>query len=286
MKTALVPLLILLLSACGGGGGSSSSGASAPPATPPPAVRKDLLYGYYAVDGNQITETSNHVNVVMVPDFGDWSTPAGRDAIAQLQIQRMQEARARGIDKFILMVGFLTFTPQYEFKGSADLQAYEYQLMALDLKRSVVALYPLDEPDMLGVSGATMALAYNTIRVTWPDAKIMVIYGDHATPGRDAADWVGIDEYGKGEGVLRDLPAISAQQNWVLVPGGSNPWRNDPAPFEAFADTHPQVVAIVPFVWFDRTDEQGVQQAGIRSNGMSPKYCSLGARIRGIPPNC
>jgi hypothetical protein len=238
----------------------------------------EWLYGYFGVGSpEQIVRTSAHVSFVHVMDWGDWDSTEGREAIKQQQIAYMQEARARGVKSFVVTVGFLAFDSQRHYRGSAQtitaVKAYLDQLAALDLSRDVIAIYVLDEPDIdPPVDDRTMAQAFNDVRAAWPGPKLAVIYGDHGTPGIAAADWIGHDDYGRGAGVLDRMPAIRADQRWIVVPGGADPWRQDPSPFVSRADSDPRIAVVMPFVFFDRKDERGVTFKGIGSNGMLPQY--------------
>jgi hypothetical protein len=266
-----------LLSACGGGGGNS--GTAAPPA-PQQALRADVLYGYFGVDGNQIAETASHVTLNWTADWGNWSDPADRERVAQRQIAQIQEAEARGVRKHVVSVGFALFDADFRPRGTEELSRFRSQIEALGLLGAVVALYIVDEPETHAkLSIAAFREAISGARAAWPEAKLAVIYGPGgAYPAIDAFDWVGHDNYDRGEAVLDDLPPIRADQRWILVPGGADPWRTSPARFVARANLDPRVAAIVPFAWFD--GYAGTGKAGIRSNGMAPAYCAV---LRGAP---
>jgi hypothetical protein len=64
----------------------------------------------------------------------------------------------------------------------------------------------------------------------------------------------------------------------MVVAGGADPWRQDPACFEARAHGDAQVAAIVGFIWQDFVD-RGVG-AGVRSNGLRRLYCEAGRKIK------
>jgi hypothetical protein len=292
---AIVPLLIALyIVACGGGG--SGGGSTFTPAPTPAPARGDLLFGYFAVGANQIAETAAHVNYVHTPDWGDWNTPAGREAIAEQTIAYMQEAQARGVSKAILCVGFLVFDSAYNYRGTADLVAFRQRIESLGLGPMVVALYPVDEPELHAKAGAkawqkalpaaTLTRALADIRVAWPGVKLAVTYGDNgAYPALESYDWIGKDDYGRGAGVLDRMPPISGEQRWMLVPGGTDPWAQDPQAFYDRANADARVVGIMTFVWFDNFEN--VPHRGVRSNGLAPLYCRIGAQIKSAPaPPC
>lgn len=266
-----VALLALALAACGGGSSSSApqtggtfggGGASGSFAQP-------VLFGFFGTGDNQLAATATFVNVVHAVDWGANATPAERQAITYRIIAQMQEARARGVDKVLLSTGYLMLDAQCHFTGVAELTALKAQLDALDLTRMVVATYPKDEPDIAGCSDATMRQVFAASRAAFP-VPVAVIYGDHGEPGKDAADWVGRDRYGDGP----QYPQIRDDQQYVVISGGANPWREQP-----YAIDNARVALDLAFLYVDFTDPQGHPQKGIGANGMLPAYCAAGRRI-------
>jgi hypothetical protein len=228
-------------------------------------------------DGSDIPEVADHVNCVLVPDWGPWGTPSSRQAIADRIVADLTEARVCGIGKAIVCVGFLMFDAAHRaYLGTSELALFRARLTAAGLADMVIGLYVLDEPDLVPVPDAIMATAFRDARATWQTAKICVIYSDHGTPGIAEADWIGTDRYGLGSGVLAHLPGLRGAQRWLLVPGGADPWKNDPGPFCDFALAHPEVAGIVAFLWGDYGEGKG-----IRANGMAEAYRAAGRRIIG-----
>jgi hypothetical protein len=116
--------------------------------------------------------------------------------------------------------------------------------------------------------------------------------GRRGRPGLDdgpgAWDVVGIDQYDIGCNVLGTLNdelgrRMKPGARRILVPGpvGGHFSQSDPACFESFAHTHPDVLAIVPFIWIDRW--AGVPtNVGIRSiPALRATYTALGKRLTG-----
>ena len=271
----LVLLAALLLSGCGGGGGHSNP----PPVQPIP--RHELLYCYFGITKREeIAEFVDHCNAVWIMDWCNWDDPKDRERWTQFVIDCLQDAKARGIDKAILAVGYLTFTSTYQFHGAAAVATLRTLLDELGLREMVVGLSLIDEPDLHDVPDEVMARAFAETKAAWPEAKMTVIYGDHGTPGISHAEWIGHDAYGLGDGVLNRMPGLQGAQRWLLVPGGADPWKNSPEPFLDFARTHAEVAGIVPFTWFDRAPGQD-SGPGIRSNGMSGRYRAIGLQIKG-----
>lgn len=118
------------------------------------------------------------------------------------------------------------------------------------------------------------------------NAKLGVIYssGNDERPGIEHFDLVGVDNYGAGTRALEDVDKLVAllapdQRVW-LVPGGADPWRQDPAPFLAAALADDRIAGLVCFAWFDGTLSSGFG-LGIGRNGLSAQYRAGGKRIRG-----
>ena len=262
----------LALSGCGGSGGGS--GPPSPPA--PPVVRTaPLQFGYYG--SADTARVASSVTCVHLPDWGDWTTAAGKESMKAQIIAQLQACKAAGL-KAIVSTGFLTFTrTPYRYIGTADLVAFNKQLDGLGLSTIVIALYPLDEPDVLGISDAVMTQCFNETRAAWPGPAIAVVYGTHGTPGIAAADWVGHDSYREGP----QFPALRAGQHAIVLPGGADPYRQDPTPFVAFANTHAEVALVWAFLYIDYTGVNGEPEKGIANNGMLAQYTAAGTAIKG-----
>lgn len=292
----VVIALVAALHGCGGGGGSSSSPQPPAPVPVPSPRTEPLQYGYFGIDGEQITETASHVTFVMAPDWGDWTTKDYDVFRSSTMITQLQQAKALGVKEAWIMVGWLVFEQSKgcisgtclrpRIDGMDRLQAFKNQLTALGLLDMVKVLYPVDEPETYGLDDKTLLDTLMLIRLTWSDVKLGVIYGgdNHGYPGLAGYDLVGKDHYGAGAGVLNELPPITAKQRHVLVPGGADGLNkngpDDPQPFYDYAVSHNEVAAIVPFVWFDRTGTNGSILHGIRSNGMATKYSNIGVKIK------
>lgn len=256
---------LLSLTACGGGNSSSSVAPSTPPA---PRV---IDYTFFGTSDTAVT--APFTNVYMAVDWG----PAGAQEDIKLRmITEMQQARARGVDRFILGTGFLQFDAHCNYLGNAALAAFKLQLDALDLSRSVFMLYPRDEPDVQGCNATEIAQAYNEARNIWPGVRIGVIYGDSGrTPGIDQATDVGLDKYGSGPQELN----LRADQHLMLVAGGASPYREDPQQYVQYAQTHANVSVVWAFLYVPYTDPQGHPQLGIGANGMLPQYRTAGCQL-------
>lgn len=281
----VVIVLIAALHGCGGGGGSSSSPQPPAPVPVPSPRTEPLHYGYFGIDGEQITETAEHVTFVMAPDWGDWNIP-NYDEFRKTQIiTQLQQAKALGVKDAWIMVGFLVLTqrpgctemcvtPRPD--GMARLQAFKVQLDALGLLEMVKVLYPIDEPESHGLSDAQLVQLLKEMKTVWP-VKMAVFYSSnpHDYPGLSEYDLAGRDDYDAGVSALDNVPPIKGNQQLLIIPGGADPWHADPQPFYDYALAHGNVYAIVPFVWFDRGNDKG-----IRSNGLAAQYANIGVKIK------
>jgi hypothetical protein len=276
LRLILAFAAVLLLAGCG------KNASPSPTPVPPPAPRNEpvhfLYFGVAPRPGRQIEDTADHVDCILSMDWGDWDTADGRNAIASRIIDELFVAHAHGIRKAIVATGFCTFTSKRVYRGPGELATFRRRIDEAGLLPMVVGCYPLDEPDLplpVAVPDSVMMQCFNETRGAWPGAKIFVTYGDHGTPGASAADVLATDRYELGSGVLSRLPALMPGQQWQLAVAGSDPWRTDPLAFRTFADAHPEVWGIMAFVYFDRTDEQGVFRQGIGSNGMLPAFKTI-----------
>jgi hypothetical protein len=258
-------LVLLLLAGCGGGGGSSS--APAIPGNPVPVTR---YFGYFGSDDKSLAETVDHVNLFFAADWNDH---------LELPTQ-LNEARAHGVKVVLHVERYIYVGGRYI--GSVEaVKALLDQISKLGQLDLIVALYPIDEPDMQAVPVDFVLKANSDLRALFADypglggTALAVIYGDHGTPGIDSYDWIGKDHYGSG---VITLP-VTPSQRVLIVPGGADPWREDPSAFINYVDGHPEVVAVLAFTWIDNYAFSGYR--GIRSNGLAPVYCSAAKKLTG-----
>jgi hypothetical protein len=288
-RAAIAALFFLMATAagCGGGGSSSSSG----PVIPAPAqLRTDLLYGYFGGVSANVVEQASHVNLFFA---GSW------DPLEQLAA--LTHAKGAGIPAIMLSV------PAYGDRGgpakpASELRFWLQRIKTAGLLERIVAVYPIDEPDTVreGNRSDAEVTAQNAVlrRVMgeFPElarAKLAVLYACDTgrRPGLASYDWVGCDHYPSGCGVLSGYvtqlrQALGPEQRLILVPGGADPWRQDPTCFENFAHGNAVVVALLPFIWQTAVDD-GVTYTGIRENGMAKLYCEAGRKISaGVATGC
>jgi hypothetical protein len=264
--------------------GGCREGDSAPPQptpNPPPVsapVRTDVLGGYYGTWENQIAETASHTNV-------QWAGPQwGTSGQVENVINRLREAQAFNVKCVVLDVPM-------SYLGEDSVRTYFRHLDAAKVIDSrICALYPEDEPDLVGRSAAEVTAANATVRRVAREfpfiagIPIFTIYTcTRGFPGIESVDWASCDHYEDGPNVLaRRYPALKARlrpdQRLALTAGGHQ--CDDPAPFYDYAQRDPQVVALVVFIWFDEW-EKG--KRGVSSLPCRASYVDALTKIKGTP---
>lgn len=281
--------LFFVIASCGGGGGASSSGPITP--APPTPLRTDLLYGYFAGCVDDIIEQADHVNLYwatgMCSSSGTWFLDMAHE---------LTTAKAAGIRNVVI-----TMWPNMVWgPGARDEAKFQFQHLAatgaLD-GWSTIVVYPQDEPersrqpsgepindDLMTAANVAIRAAMATVPQL-AGAKLGVIYNCATLqpPGLKTFDWVGCDAYEAGCGAASGtvIFALSPAQRVMVVPGGADPWRQDPACFLSYAETHPNVVAVIPFIW-----QTADGHTGIRENPTRPLYCAAGRTITGNTQPC
>jgi len=259
----LVAICGIVLVACSG------KETPAPPANiPPPAyLRTDLLYAYFGSNVEQIEETKDHVNAHMVMNWGG----------NENQLQGMISAVKAGM-KLIVEI------PQ-AYEGESTLRLRFNTFQENGLLEHVIMWYPVDEPEKQGYDEQKVLNANNLLRTVSTEhglkIPIGVIYSaDFNFPGISSYDYVGFDNYDAGDKIftngqfMRLKQLLKPEQKIILVPGGANPWKNDPEQFFNVAQRDMQVGLLMPFLWVDHGG--GI---GIRSNELRQVYWSKGMKI-------
>ncbi len=269
-------LLCLSLMSCGG--------AQEMKTETPKQLRSDLYYGYYITSPTQVEETRGHFNLLWVGGpFGDEA------AIANMKSAKISTVFDVSDHLYARINGKSVFNEDAE----GSLRSILTRLKKEGIIQYVVALYPIDEPDLNVRSELDVILANKAARkvmAEFPElrsAKLAVIYsnsGNHF----DVAnyDWVGFDDYSLGASIVYMSKYDSLKkklrqdQRTILVPGGA--YGQDPTPFFNLAENDQKVIALVPFLWTDTTDFPG-----IRSNQVKKAYCETGKKvIKAIPTTC
>lgn len=253
-----------------------------------PGPRDTIHYGYYGDMAFQYDEVKDHVNTVWIAAW-DRHPQSWVDCVYDRVVQASKDGK-----KSVVMMTTGTYTDDRRFNENVlqELQQLFDKLNAAGVLKDVVAVYPTDEPDGSEISSEEIAKGNAAIRgvmAKHPALKntaLAVFYtGSEKYPGIEYYDWVGFDEYHKGEKVLgakykRMVSRLRDDQRTMIIPGGCDKWRQDPRPFVDFALSNPRVVAVVPFIWIDNAapgnDDVGL---GIRSNGLSELYREAGLTL-------
>lgn len=246
LSLSLLTLSLCLVN-CGGGGG----GGDSPQVKPP--VSHAIEYGYYLTAGSQPSETIGSVSI------GFLGSPITSESELLSQAATFNNL---GVKRFIV-----------NLIGIAPSQAGPL-LKRLEAFGTILAIYPVDEPNINGCDKTNLSslrtLGYPLFTIMGP-ARFGWACAEYF-------DWIGIDDYEKGTGVLDDITNFSKGHpgiRMVLVPGGASPWRESPDPYFEYSKQHEEVVAIIPFLWHSFQDGP----LGIDQNGMAVTYTNFGKQI-------
>lgn len=251
-----------------------------PPA--PAALRHDLEFWYYGIQPGELDQIVDDVTLVHESMwFGGVEA-----AIASMQRHGMRT---------------MVTVQEQVFDGAAVRADAADRLRGLfaaferaGVLQQVVALYLIDEPDGRSCTDDDVLRACRIARAVALEfpalagVKLAVTYSYKRTlPGISGLDWVGLDDYGIGSGVLissewRELLArLEPHQRCYVVPGGASPWRQDPEAFRRWAHSTPQCMGVMAFM-FGQRDDSGEVNDGIATNGMRGAYRALGQEIRSL----
>lgn len=245
----------------------------------------DLIFGYYFGCADDILEQADHVNLY-------WSTgTCGGSGTWFLDMAReLQTAKSAGIRNIVLM----PYPNMVRGPNSAAEAAFQFQRLGATgalADWDTIMVYPIDEPDVNGWTDDQVTAAVKALRAAMApipelaNAKLGVIYNcsSGAQPGIKSFDWIGCDNYDAGCKALQQLSSfpLTEGQRLMVVPGGADPWRQDPTCFLSYAEGNPKVVAIVPFIW-----QTAAGHNGIRVNPTRPLYCRTGRTVVGNAHPC
>jgi hypothetical protein len=249
----------------------------------PTTLRTDILYWYYISDDNTPKEVSDHVNFIM-----EYNGSTLDDLVAKLKSYSLPVALMISQECFGGMnSATLSNSLEDNLRKTFD------RLRDEGLLSRISILYPIDEPDGKNITNEVMIECLKRVKAVvsqyaeLANVKYAVIYSTHMTyPGITEYDIVGMDKYGVGSNVLiskefkRMLELMNENQRYILIPGGADPWRQDPEAFRRHAHSDPKCLAIVPFLWIDYY-ENNQNNLGIKNNPMRDKYIALGKELTG-----
>lgn len=263
------------LISCGGGGNSDRL----PPDFSP---RVDLNYCYYGSLTYQLAEVYSHTTCAMITYW------EGEETFF------VNASRAKELG-----LGLILELPQaYLDNPETRIRNLFFQLQSLGLLSSVIAFYPIDEPDEnIKVGDPTLVIREKNalirrVMLEFPElakTKLGVIYASsNDFPGVETYDWAGFDDYDAGDKIFTNgqyqklKNALRPDQRIILVPGGASKWNQQPEAFRRKAQLDNQVILVMPFIWLDNADPKNGAFAGIRSNGLAPAYIEVGMEIKNV----
>jgi len=253
---------------------------------------RELYFGYFGFDDTEAALTADHVNLALLPG---WGPPGYRDIISERILSQMQQCKDKGIPWVSVALDHILYTysgSKATYNGDGVVVplviAFFDEMVKRNLTSLVKSFYPIDEPDVGGVPASAVFSANSVIRNVashyryLDNATLGVIYGDRKNyPGIESYDWVGFDNYGAREGIFNSggmysylLSRLKPNQKTIIVPGGANPWKQDPARFVQQALNDPRVAWLCPFLWVSSPPGNGIQD-----NGMAATYRSAGRQI-------
>lgn len=249
--------------------------------------RDKIFYGYYGDMEFQYNEVKDHVNMIWIAAWDRYPR-----SWVDVVYERIIQAANDGKKSVVMMTTNTYIDGRFSDHVLKEIDELFQKLDEKNALANIIAIYPTDEPDGSEIASEEIAKGNAAIRSVmdkYPalkDTALAVFYtGSEKYPGIEYYDWVGFDEYHKGEQVLgakyrRMLTKLRPNQRTMIIPGGCDKWRQDPKPFVDFALENPRVIAVVPFIWIDNAapgnNDVGL---GIRSNGMTEKYRQAGLTL-------
>jgi hypothetical protein len=245
----------------------------------PDKKRKDLYFGFYGCQNEQVAETRGAVNLLMESQWeGTAQTIANiKAADVDVMLDVSPQLFVREATGFVL-----------RSDGFTALQELFSALKLAGVLHKVVAVYPIDEPNNTVGVESTLVLAVATIKAVLQlhdlrNVKLATTYAaDKPFIAQERFDWIGYDDYDMKSSILVSrkfrafADSLKPEQKIMLIPGAA--YGQNPAPFVNYAQSHPEVAVVLPFLWCDGR-EADVGAKGARSNGMAKTYLEAGAAI-------
>lgn len=216
---------------------------------PPPApkvIPPDFLFGFFYCDMPQIAETASFVNYCHIP----YTAPAGIE---------MAIAAAAAGKRVILSVEDCGFTAR-RYIGGADAKRNLFSVLSAlgGALGSVIALYTIDEPNIgLSIPEQDLTSFCDDCRFVFNRPLAVIYSGNNGErPAIYSHDWVGIDDYGKGIGVIQQYDRLNLRpyQRTIYVPLvaelGSDQ-RQYPQPWLDAVDERCVAIAAFDYCGFD-----------------------------------
>lgn len=248
----------------------------------PEAPVRSIWYGYYGRRDNQVAETKDHTNLLWESQFEGLQKAS--EAILEAKMDTLLDVHVQLFKDPIASEGFTIRT-----EAAKQLRVMFDYLRSTGALKYIKILYPIDEPNITVATAKDLSEAIRVLKLVASEyyeligVKYAVIYAAKPVSYtcHEEYDYIGVDDYQfKSQiftnGTYASIKALGKQT--FIVPGGS--FDQDPGPFFNFANGNPEVVAIIPFVWFgpriNSTDEWvGIKDQGIRKQA----YINVGKSI-------
>ncbi len=242
-------IAISALALAGCGGGSWGEIVIAMPAV----LRTDLHYVYYLSLPGQTARVADHTDLVWHAQF------YGLD-----QLEDELRGRPHGL-VLDCAAQLFPWNNGSRSKLSAvaqnTLRSLFLDMRSRGLLSRVKYLTPMDEPNLFCASAADLQAGMNILKglaSEFPElsgVKYTCIYGSNANNlwCLNEFDVVGVDNYDQRSEILTKgahadlMRALLPHQQAMLIPGAA--YKQDPAPFVAYAHTEPRCWGVVPFIW-------------------------------------
>lgn len=252
----------------------------------PTVLRTDLLYGYYGCMNDQVDKTKDHVNLLWECQFQGYVKTA--ENILAAKLPTVLDVAPQ------IMRQFADSGKNFELHPDAEqnLRGLFLYLQSRDALRYVVGLVPVDEPNTNAKSEQDLNAAIDiaiSVSKEFPelhDVKMVVIYAAKPYPyvSIERFDWVGVDDYE----VLSEIFVNGTYDNikrsgkrTIILPGGG--FGQDPEQFIRFAHLNPEVIAVVPFVYFTGENPKDTWIGiGDDRNPLREAYRAAGKALMGV----
>jgi hypothetical protein len=266
------------------------------------AQQQPPYFGYFA-NAEYVAENYDHTNIEHI-----WASVPDRGQALNLILTGLASAKAHGIKAVISVDPFLfanVGSSNYGFEASASvywqglvdqLVSQGYLVPGNPAQSTVVAFYPVDEPDLRGlgdVGGLPSPALTNAINVIHGNAStagfpIMVITSKqypNMLMGLHLYDWVGMDNYHLDDSDYRSAVMQMesyldlSRQHVVLVPqaflkdGYGD--ANSPNFVYNMALSDPHVIMLMPFLW-KHADFIGTSQVP----ALKEAYTTIGRQVK------
>jgi hypothetical protein len=253
-------------------------------------------FGYYYNDASSynssataFSENYNRINLYHISTWAGNTTEAGRAGTISYTLSQLELARSNGVKAIITATPFVfqynsAGQWQIEPNASAEWSNFVSQMVAAGYivpgnptLSTVVAIYVIDEPDLIGladqngqvhpaIANAISAIRGNSATSSIPLATITGYSWYNVEHAIELMDWIGFDDYSLSQGAWNStyndlVSALAPNQKTIIVPkaatgggacgvGGGATTYSDPWAFYDTLQNDARVAWLAPFRWF------------------------------------